>query len=82
MPNVLRVAGFRFYFYSHEPHEPPHVHVDRSGASAKVWLDEVDLASNAGSSAKELGDVLRLVKAHQTRLLEAWHDFFGTRGDH
>ena len=29
MPTVLRVRGFRFYFYSHEPNEPPHVHVDR-----------------------------------------------------
>lgn len=81
MPTVLRVAGFRFYFYSHEPNEPPHVHVDRSGASAKIWLDNVALASNAGFSAKELGDVLRLVVAHQAQLLEAWHGFFGTGRD-
>lgn len=81
MPTVLRVDGFRLYFYSHEPNEPPHVHVDRGGASAKVWLDNVALASNAGFSAKELGDVLRLVLAHQARLLEAWHDFFGTGAD-
>ena len=24
-PTVLRVAGCRFYFYSHEPNEPPHL---------------------------------------------------------
>lgn len=78
MPTVLRAGGFRVYFYSHEPHEPPHVHVDRGGASAKVWLDGVVLASNAGFSAKDLGDVLRLVRAQQERLLEAWHDFFST----
>jgi hypothetical protein len=34
MPTILRVDGLRFYFYSHEPNEPAHVHVDRGGASA------------------------------------------------
>ena len=78
MPTVLRVDGFRLYFYSHEPNEPPHVHVDRGGASAKVWLDGIILASNAGYSAKELGDVLHLVRTHRQQLLEAWHGFFGS----
>jgi hypothetical protein len=81
MPTVFRVAGFRVYFYSHELGEPPHVHVDRAGSSAKVWLDSVTLASNAGFSSRELGEVLRLVRDHQRILLEAWHDFFGRRGD-
>lgn len=80
MPTVLRIAGFRVYFYSHEPNEPPHVHIDRGGASAKIWLDPVGLASNAGFSARELAEVLRLARTHQDRLLEAWHEFFGTGG--
>jgi hypothetical protein len=41
----------------------------------------VAVASSAGFSAKELGDVLRVVQAHQKQLLEAWHDFFGKGGD-
>jgi hypothetical protein len=35
MPTVLRDGPYRFYFYSHEPNEPPHVHVDRDDRSAK-----------------------------------------------
>ena len=35
MPTVLRWKGYRFYFHSHEPNEPPHIHVDKGGASAK-----------------------------------------------
>ena len=81
MPTVLRVAGYRVYFYSHEPNEPPHVHVDRGGASAKIWLDNVILAGNAGFSAKELGDVLRMVRTHRAQFLEVWHGFFGTGDD-
>ena len=78
MPTVLRVDGYRVYFWSREPNEPPHVHVDKGGASAKVWLEPVALASNAGFPARELGDVLRLVRNHHPELLRAWHDFFGT----
>jgi hypothetical protein len=29
MPTVLRLDGYRFYFYSHEPNEPPPVHIDK-----------------------------------------------------
>ena len=36
MPTVLKHAGYRFYFYSHEPNEPPHVHVDKGGCTAKL----------------------------------------------
>jgi hypothetical protein len=76
MPTVLRQNGFRVYFYSREPDEPPHVHVDRGGATAKLWLEPVTIASNAGFPAHELGDVLKLVRANQKAFLEAWHGFF------
>jgi hypothetical protein len=78
MPTVLRIGGYRFYFYSHEPNEPPHVHVDSGTASAKFWLNTPSLARNLGFSAKELGDLLRLVRDNRAQLLEAWHGFFGT----
>ncbi len=62
MPTILRVDGFRVYFWSHEPNEP----------------QPVRLASNAGFVAHDLGVILRLVRQNQPRLLEAWHEFFGT----
>jgi hypothetical protein len=77
MPTVLRVHGYRLYFYSHEPNEPPHIHVDRGGSSAKFWLQTVALARNLGYSAHELNEVYRLVRAHRQVLLEAWHGYFG-----
>ena len=39
MPTVLRSGPYRFYFFSHEPNEPPHIHIDREDLSAKFWLD-------------------------------------------
>jgi hypothetical protein len=51
MPTVLRSGPYRFYFYSHEPNEAPHIHVDRDDLSAKFWLDPVQLVANFGFRA-------------------------------
>jgi hypothetical protein len=78
MPTVLRHEGYRFYFYSHEPNEPSHIHVDREGRSAKFWLSPVALARNIGYNAKELSELLRIVSNHRNEFLEAWREHFGT----
>jgi hypothetical protein len=77
MPTVLRSGPYRLYFYSHEPDEPPHVHIDRDDQSCKFWIEPVALARNLGFSAKELRDLERLVIDNHQRLLEAWHEYFG-----
>lgn len=77
MPTVLRIGAYRFYFYSHEPNEPTHVHIDRDDQSAKFWLEPVSLAKNIGFSAKELRKLQGLVEENQETLLEAWYEFFG-----
>ena len=79
MPTVFRRDGYRFYFYSHEPNEPPHVHVDKGGISLKAWLEPVALARNLGFRAHELNGILTLVREHRAELLEAWHGHFGDR---
>lgn len=80
MPTLLRVEGFRFYFYSHEPNEPPHVHVDKAGASAKIWLDDVAVARNMGYRAGDLARVLAIVQEHRAAMLESWNGYFGENG--
>ena len=80
MPTVLRSGPYRVYFYSHEPHEPPHVHVDRDNLSAKFWLRPVALARNFGFSAAELARVQSLVEMHQDELTERWNGYFGFNG--
>ncbi len=73
-------GAYRFYFYSHEPNEPAHVHVDREKASAKFWLDPVTLARNQGFSAVELRRIESIVRSHGVELLEAWFGHFGAAG--
>ncbi|WP_269145370.1 DUF4160 domain-containing protein [Geomonas sp. RF6] len=76
-PAVLRSGPYRFYFVSHDMHEPPHVHVDREHFSAKFWLDPVELGYTLGFQARELRKLEKLVLQHREELLEAWYEYFG-----
>jgi hypothetical protein len=73
---LLRLDGFRFYFFSHEPNEPPHVHVDRGAATIKLWLDPVSVARSRGFRAHEIGGIIAAVDEHRTMFLEKWHEYF------
>jgi Domain of unknown function (DUF4160) len=77
MPAILRIGAYRFYFYSHEPNEPPHIHIDLDNLTAKFWLQSVSLAQNIGFPARELRKLQSMVIEHQTQLLEAWYEYFG-----
>ena len=77
MPTVLRVGRFRFFFYSNEGQEPPHIHVKAGGDEAKFWLDPIALAANHGFNGRELGEIERLVEQHRAELLEAWDEHLG-----
>lgn len=77
MPTIHRTGPYRFYFYSHEPNEPPHVHVDRDQSTAKFWLAPVSLALNLGFSAVEVARIERMVQSEQQVFLRSWHDYFG-----
>lgn len=78
MPTVLRAEGFRFFFFSNESQEPPHVHIEYGNKVAKYWLDPVELASNQGFRAHELGRLRALVAQHRATFRKAWHDHFGS----
>lgn len=76
MPTVLRCGPYRFFFYSNERGEPPHVHVQRDVYVAKFWLRPVTLASYTRFPARELNRLQRLTRENAAMLLEAWNEFF------
>ena len=76
MPKLLIEGPYRFYFYSHENIEPPHVHVDREMFSAKFWLEPITISSNIGFSAVELNKIYKIICKHQESFLEKWNEYF------
>lgn len=77
-PTVLRVGRYRFFFFSNEGFEPPHVHVQDGSSLAKFWLVPVELATSTGFGSRELTHLRALVAEHREALLEAWNEFFGS----
>ncbi|MFO0417517.1 MAG: DUF4160 domain-containing protein [Pseudomonadota bacterium] len=78
MPTILRKGPYRVYFFSHEPGEPPHVHVDREGFTAKFWIKPILLAKNVGFAPRELRKIQLMLVTNHDKLLEAWYGYFGT----
>lgn len=83
MPRALRGLGgpYRFFFWSKENNEPPHVHVKRERMEAKFWLDPLELAKNDGYARHELNGIRKLVEQHRDALLEEWHEHFNEDPD-
>jgi hypothetical protein len=61
-PTILRVRGYRFYFFSREESRL-HVHVQHADGEAKFWIDPVvELESNYGLKPKQVAEALKLVE--------------------
>ena len=76
MPTVLRVAGYRFFFFSNERSEPAHIHVEQAERHAKFWLADVSLAASRGFRSADLGELRRLVFEHRILFQEHWNEHF------
>ncbi len=74
MPAIKRIGPYRFFFFSNEREEPPHIHVQRERCLAKFWLDPVALASSKRFAAHELNRIERMVVEHQVEFREAWNE--------
>ncbi|MGA3165194.1 MAG: DUF4160 domain-containing protein [Terriglobia bacterium] len=77
MPTVLRVRGYRFFFYSREGKEPPHIHVDQAERYAKFWLNPVRLAMSVDFRSNELTEIRQLVEENQALFKEKWDGHLG-----
>ncbi len=76
MPTVLRSGPYRFFFYSGDADEPPHVHVERDENTAKFWLSPVRLQNSGGFKPVEVRRIQRLVEQHREALLRSWDAYF------
>jgi len=52
--DIEQIMLVRFFFFSNEGTEPPHVHVEYANGHAKFWLNPVELASSVDLKPAEL----------------------------
>jgi len=77
MPTVMTIDGYRFHFFSNEGPRA-HIHVVKGDGSAKIWLDDLSMASWDHLTGAERRRILRMVEEHREKLQKAWDEFFGT----
>lgn len=69
--------GLDFYLYF-DDHNPPHVHVMTPEGEAAIALGSETQAPyvlvSSGLKGKDKNGALRLVQAHQKRLLDTWRE--------
>lgn len=77
MPIIIVIDGFRFYFFSNENNEPPHIHVKKAGSVAKFWLlPEVKLCEVYGYKTQELKKAWQIVEENKELFIDKWNEYF------
>jgi hypothetical protein len=76
VPTVLRIKGYRFFFFSNEAGEPVHIHVESKDEYAKFWLEPVQLAKSVGYNARELTEIRKLVVKNTDAFKRSWDEYF------
>ena len=74
MPTILGKGPYRFFFYSNERGEPPHIHVQKERFLAKFWLNPVGLAGSKRFASHELRTIQKHVDENREIFLEAWNE--------
>ena len=77
MPTVTTIGPHRFFFFSREGNEPPHIHVESAENAAKFWLSPVLLDWAIGYNARELRQLRQLVEENAAFFLRKWYEHFG-----
>ncbi len=78
MPTVLRIDGYRFFFYSNENNEPAHVHVEKGEGEGKIWLEPaISVAYFMGFGTREQNDIMTITRENFSVFIKKWYEYFG-----
>ena len=75
MPTVLRIDGYRFFFFS-DDHLPVHIHIEKGNSYARIEIATLKVTNKYQISSKELSKLVKLVGENQQLLKGAWDEYF------
>ena len=78
MPELFRLYGFLFMFFSHE-HEPIHVHVIGNDAEAKFFWNGNQFVLERARNVKnnDLRKIKKAISANSDIIVKRWKELFG-----
>ncbi|QMU63832.1 MAG: DUF4160 domain-containing protein [Flavobacteriaceae bacterium] len=79
MPTILRIKGYRFFFYTNE-HLPIHIHVEKDNKTSKFNLEPIlKLVYSRRFKASEISEIRKLVTENKKLLIKKWNEYFNNK---
>ena len=75
MPTILRIKGYRFFFYIND-HHPPHIHVEKERSTAKFLLKNAELVKSKRFNASELSEIRKIILENIELFKIKWDERF------
>jgi len=75
MPTILRIEGYRFFFFSDE-HLPQHIHIEKGDGYARIEIESNKVTDSYNLTSKELKKLTTLVNQNNEKLKKAWNEYF------
>ncbi|MDB5155631.1 MAG: hypothetical protein JWR50_338 [Mucilaginibacter sp.] len=75
MPELFRLFGIRFFFFSNE-HLPIHVHIENGDGDAKFEVKPVKLISNNGMKNKDIKLAESIIEENEDLIEKRWNEYF------
>lgn len=75
MPELFRLFGIRFFFFSNE-HLPIHVDIENADGDAKFEINPVKLVNNNGMKNKDLRLAESIIEENEELIEKRWNEYF------
>jgi Domain of unknown function (DUF4160) len=77
VPTLHEEDGYRFYVWSNE-HMPPHVHVEKDSAWAKLNVETGRITESKGVKGRKRRKIERIFKSNSAKIKAWWQATFGS----
>jgi len=75
MPELFRLFGIKFFFFSNE-HLPIHVHIENADGDAKFEINPVKLINNNGMKNKDLRLAESIIEENEELIEKRRKEYF------
>jgi len=79
MPTILKILGWRLFFYANEGDEPIHIHCRNANMECKYWLDQNDFdiieSYSYGLNNRDKREIRKILFENFEYIETQWEEF-------
>jgi hypothetical protein len=77
MPTILKILGWRLFFYPNEGNEPIHIHCQKGDAECKIWLFvehfDIEPQFEYNLTPRDRREIRKIIFEHFDLIVEEWN---------